>query len=364
MTSKFFISRVGSPALAAVLITVLICLPAAGQSGRNKKPGLPEKPQKGQPAQSPPATVAGKPTPTPTPTNTPSPDDNSGDEVIRVAANLVSIPTSVVDTGGKTVDDLKLEDFQLEVDGQNRTIAELVRADTPVRMALLFDNSSSVSNAREFEKQAATRFFRRVLRKQDQAAIYTVSTSTTLIQSLTGDTKSLVQAIDGIGKPEGATAILDGVVMAADYLVRKPGRRVIVIVSDGDDTSSDIRFEDAVQIAQAADCQIYVVQTTKIENEARTGNANGSANLRALQAERRMEEFALQTGGTVYAPYSVKDLDPAFTQIAADLASQYILSYYPQDEKYDGRFRQLTVRVANRNDVRVRARKGYYTPRS
>lgn len=354
-------SRVGFFFLALVLL--LAGMPVAGQSGRNKKPTPDPKKGPVRPSRGGDDPLgAANPKPTPTPALDQNSDAN-GDDVIRVASNLVGIPTAVYDNNGEAVDNLTRDDFQLLVDGEPQPISELLRSDTPVRLALLFDNSSSLSYAREFEKQAAIRFFRKVLRTQDQAALYSVATDVTLIQPMTNSVKLLVQGIESFGKPEGATALFDGLVMAADYLKQQQGRRIVVIVSDGDDTISEIPFEKSVQIAQAADCQIYIVQTTKIENAAITGNAGGSANLRALAAERRMEQTAQETGGQVFAPYSTKELDPAFSQIAADLASQYILSYYPQDEKFDGRFRLLTVRLLNGKTFRVRARKGYYTPR-
>ena len=128
---------------------------------------------------------------------------------------------------------------------------------------------------------------------------------------------------------------------------------MIVIVSDGADTISDLDFDSTLRMAQAADCQIYAVQTGLIEN----------ANLRDLAAERRMQEMTAQTGGAVYVPKGTSDLDAAFAQISADLAQQYILSYYPTDDPRDGRFRTISLRVATRTNVRVRARKGYYSPK-
>jgi TonB family protein len=95
-----------------------------------------------------------------------------------------------------------------------------------------------------------------------------------------------------------------------------------------------------------------------------TGQAGGNANMRSLAAERRMQEFAAQTGGAVYSPLAVGDLDAAFSQISADLAQQYILSYYPVDEKQDGRFRAISLRVLSHPNARVRARKGYYASRA
>lgn len=275
-------------------------------------------------------------------------------EIVHINSNLVTVPATVVDDRGKAVTDLKLEDFELRVDGQPKPISEIGHSETPVRMAFLFDNSSSIINVRDFEKHAAVKFFRSVMRPVDQAAIYYIYTVPVLSQPLTGDVQTLVRTIEHFGKPEGATALFDGMAQAAAYLKPQQGRKVIVIISDGADTISDLDFETTLRRVQAADCQVYVVQTGLIEN----------ANVHDLAAERRMQEFAAQTGGAVYTPKGTSDLDVAFAQISADLAQQYVLSYYPADERKDGRFRTLSLRVTSRRDVRVRARKGYYPPKT
>lgn len=277
-------------------------------------------------------------------------DEVDAGDVIRINSNLVTVPATVVDRLGKAVADLRLEDFELRVDGQPRQISELGRNETPVQLVMLFDNSSSLSEAREFEKQAAVRFFRSVIRPVDQAAIYSVSTIPVLEQGFTNNVGSLVRTIEHFGKPEGATALFDTIVMAAAYLQPYQGRKVIVIVSDGADTISDLSFEATLQRTLAADCQVYAVQTGQIEN----------ANLHDLAAERRLETLTGQTGGAVYVPKGNDDLDNAFAQINADLAQQYVLSYYPTDEPRDGRFHTISLRVQTRQGLRVRARKGYY----
>ena len=298
-----------------------------------------------------------QPTPTPAPATTANPTnaEDGGEEIgeediVRVTSNLVTVPASVVDAQGRAVTDLKVEDFELRVDGQPRPISEVSRAETPVQLVLLFDNSSSLSAAREFEKKAAVRFFRSVVRPVDRAAIVSISTVPSIEQHLTPDVSALVRTIERFGKPEGATALFDAVAQSAAYLRPLPGRKVLVIVSDGADTLSELDFNTTLRRVIAADCQVYAVQTGQIEN----------ANLRDLAAERRLQEFAAQTGGAVYVPYDTNDLDRAFAQISADLAQQYILSYYPQDDRHDGRFRTLSVRVKTRPNMRVRARKGYY----
>lgn len=293
---------------------------------------------------------------------TPKKDD---DEVIKVDSALVPIPVSVLDANGRAITNLKLADFELRIDGKQAEIGDLARSETPIRLAMLFDNSSSVRVAREFEKDAAMKFFRQVVRPQkDLAALFSVSTTTRMEQALTRDVSSLVNAIELFPAPEGATALLDGIAGAANYLSDVQGRRVIVIVSDGDDTVSDLTFEQMIRAVQIANCQVYVVKTTDFENYIRTKTRKGNANIRQLTAERRMMELTRQTGGAVYSPIDEDELDRAFAQISAELSQQYILSYYPQDEdEKRGEFREISLSVKTKANASVRTRKGYYVPK-
>jgi Ca-activated chloride channel family protein len=299
---------------------------------------------------------------------TPTPPRSTGDdgEIVKVESTLVPVPVSVIDQTGRSVRDLKLPDFQLMIDGKPVEISEVTRAESPIRLAMLFDNSSSVMTAREFEKDAAIKFFRRVIRPDiDQAALFSVADRTELEQPLTRDTSMLVRAIENFAEPEGATALLDGIITVADYLRDVQGRRVIVIVSDGEDTISDLdtTLEKVVRRLQLANCQVYVVKTKDFENFKRTGVRSGNANIRVLDAERRMQEISAQTGGWVYSPLDEAELNVAFANITAELADQYILSYYPEtDADKGGEFRTITVNV-KRSNLTVRTRKGYYVPK-
>jgi VWFA-related protein len=222
-------------------------------------------------------------------------------------------------------------------------------------MAMLFDNSGSLDFAREFEKHAAIRFFRKVMRPRDEAAIYSIETDSRLVQPLTNNVLRLEQTIAAFGKPEGGTSLFDAILESANYLKPYSGRRVIVIVSDGIETTSrNSEFEPVIQHVLADDCQIYVVQTGLYEG----------ANLRALTAERRMQQLTEQTGGAVFIPKTVEELDAAFDQIAADLSQQYVLSYYPPGDHRDGKMHTLDLKVKARKDLRLRSRKRYYLPRS
>ncbi|MFL6227233.1 MAG: VWA domain-containing protein [Pyrinomonadaceae bacterium] len=364
-----------SPALVllSALLFASLVAPAAlrAQSGRQRpapsaSPTPAQRPRRaepvrdtvdapGQPSSTNAQTQQSTPAPAaaakPSPGATPDPDD---DEVYKVNSNLVPVSANVTDASGHAIADLKLEDFELRVDGQPQTISDISHAETPVRLALLFDNSSSIRPTRELEKKAAINFFRTVIRPVDQAAIFSISTIPTLDQPLTNEVPRLVRTIENYGEVEGSTALFDTIAMAADYLRPQSGRKVMIVVSDGVETTSNLQdFGEMVRRVLASDCQVFVIQTGLSDN----------ANLRDLVAERRMQDLTSYTGGFVNVPKLPSDLEVAFTQIAADLAQQYVLSYYPNDDGRDGRFRVITLRVKSRPNVRVRARRGYYPRR-
>jgi Ca-activated chloride channel homolog len=351
-----------------VFLTIFFAFASSsfGQSGRVKPAETPTpKPKQTRP------NVVYVPTqertiPTSLPQTSPTPkkaDDT--DEIITVDSTLVPIPVSVLDNSGRAVSTLSLADFELRIDGKSAEISELSRSQTPIRLAMLFDNSSSVLIAREFEKDAAIKFFRRIIRpEKDLAALYSVATVTRLEQRFTADVSALTRAIEAFPMPIGATALLDGLIDSATYLREVAGRRVIVIVSDGDDTASDATIDAVLKELQIANAQVYVVKTTDFENYKRTGSRGGNANLRQLAAERRMSEIARQTGGAVYSPLDERELDEAFRQISAELSQQYILSYYPENESDKrGQFRTISLTVKGKANLNVRTRNGYYVPR-
>ncbi|NNE99351.1 MAG: VWA domain-containing protein [Pyrinomonadaceae bacterium] len=351
-----------------VVLTTLVLLLATnifGQSGRVKKKAEKEKTKKTEknvgyvPTQSvkkkTPDTGA-KVSPSPTPTRKPD------DDLINVESALVPIPVSVIDSlSGRAINDLDLKDFELKIDGLVVKIGELFRSESPVRLTMLFDNSSSVTVAREFEQKAGIKFFRQVIRpNKDLAALYSVAGISQLEQPMTKDISALIRSIKSFAKPQGATALHDGIVEASNYLEDYSGRRVIVIVSDGQDTLSDTSFDEMVKIVQESNCQVYIVHTNEFENFKRTGSRDGSANIRGLAAERRMKTLANETGGAVYSPIDERELDAAFARISAELSQQYVLGYYPEEELKDGRFRTIDLQIKTRKNLTVRSRKGYY----
>lgn len=342
-------------------------LVAFAQSGRNKKTAEAE-PKRSRPTIDLPDSRQAIVKPTPPAAAPPKQNEpESDDEVITVDSTLVPIPASVTDQNGNAVGNLRAEDFELRVAGEIQPVTEISRAETPVRLAMLFDNSSSVSVAREFEIDAAVKFFKKVLRPdKDQAALYSISHPSRRVLKLTSDKNVLIRAIEGFPPPAGATALFDAIVMASQYLNEvTDGRRVIVIVSDGADTISEItEFSQVLRETLLANCQIYVVKTTDFENLKRTGRRGGSANLFDPVADNRMKTLAAQTGGSVYAPLDERELERAFARIAAELSEQYVLNYYPTDTKPDGSFKQIDLAIKSNKNLTVRTRKGYYVPKS
>jgi len=289
------------------------------------------------------------------------------EEVIRINSDLVNV---VVTVGGKSSNgplDLKQDDFEILEDGAPQEIANFARdADQPLKMVMLFDTSLSVTQRLNFERRAAARFFERIIRPQDRAAIFSVSTDVIVLQDFTNKIPLLIDATRQL-KAQGATSLYDGVFLASDYFKNAEGRRVIVIVSDGGDTTSGKGLLEALTQAQKSDAVIFAVFT---------GSQWPSQNLRDLAAERALETLTRETGGEVLRAkvqggsqpgdeadeLSLKELDRAFTSLADQLRTQYVLGFFSTNEKRDGSFRKLAIRI-KKTDYNARARSGYYAPK-
>jgi Ca-activated chloride channel family protein len=287
------------------------------------------------------------------------------EEIIRINSGLVSIPVTVTDGEGKQVLGLSPTDFILNIDGQDTEIDEFATAESPAKMAFLLDNSSSVISARNFERRASARFLQTVLRPgTDAAALFSVSTEWKIEQPLVSDVSRLVRAVERMPPPIGATALLDAIMGAVEFLKGEDGRKVIVIISDGEDTVSDTPFNDLLRTLQSTSIQLFVIKTTAYENFKRTGSRVISENIRQLTAERRIQDMVRQTGGESFSPVDDQELESAFQAIALELRRQYVLGYYPGTES-EGTigFRRIAVRLRDGTDYKIRTRAGYLGPR-
>jgi Ca-activated chloride channel family protein len=307
---------------------------------------------------------AQKPAPTPatiqSPKKTESPPAQEQDEVIKINSSLVAVPVSVTDVSGEPVRNLGAEDFQIEEEGKSQQVVALGEpGKTPVELTLLFDVSGSVYERFQFQQQAASRFLREVLKPNDAASIFTIGLRPKLVRPRVVGVDNAVAAALAVNPTKEATAFFDTVVEAAQYLGKtaEPGsRRVIVVISDGEDTVSDnYRLGDALKELQRADCLFYSI------------NPSGPSihlNKISIKGHDGMVSLASATGGAAFLPDGDAALDKVFRQIAAELQAQYLLGYYAPDERADGAFRRITVRVPKRPDLRVRARQGYYAPKA
>lgn len=346
--------------VAMAIALMLFSIPGAvtSQSGRAQLPdSKKQKPEK-PPATQPPPKIR-------LPENQPR-DNRPGEDTIRINSDLVTVVTTVSTNSMVDPTPLKLEDFEVFEDGVRQEIANFARdSEQPIQLVMLFDASLSVAQKLDFERKAIIRFFERVLRPQDRAALFAVSTEVTVLQDFTGRGPQLIQAAKQL-KAQGATSLYDGVFLAAEYLKPAEGRRVMVIVSDGSDTTSQKGLLAALEKAQQADTMIYAVYT---------GNFGISQNLRDLAGERALETLTGETGGELFRPratpgsqteevdeQSLRELDRAFASLSDQLRTQYVLGFFSSNDKRDGSFRKLTVRV-KKNGLQARARAGYYAPK-
>jgi Ca-activated chloride channel family protein len=324
------------------------------------------------------------------PTPTPKPPEQEVLDVVRVTSNLVMVPVSVTDSAGNAVQGLTKTDFRLIEEGKQQEISDIGDPEqVPLAIALLFDVSSSVSQKGFFVSQqnAAAAFLKLVMKPSDKAAIFTITDKPTMVQPLaSAETSAAKMLTIPAATTPVPTAFYDAVNAAAKYLTdNAPSnhRRVIVVLSDGDDNFSEQIRELSVAEARAQQngqpifagtraglqdrhrraiqsVQQNVQRADAIFYSVNPGGPSVKLNQISMRAELGMESIAATTGGTAFVPESDKDLDRVFRQVAAELRGQYLLQYYANQESAPNQFRRIEVQVPARGDVRVRARQGYY----
>ena len=307
----------------------------------------------------------------PAPEQTPAQTGKQGTIVRNV--NLVDVLFSVVTKREKLVTDLNKEDFKVFDDGVQQEISAFSQpTDLPLRIGMVLDTSNSIRDRLKFEQDAAIDFLFNALRRgRDQAFLMTFDDGPQVIKGFTGDGGELRDTILK-QRAGGGTSLYDAVYAASQELLTKsplpPGpntdvRRVLVVISDGDDNSSSRSRGAAVEMAQRAGVIIYSISTStewvNIDDE-RDPAKRISRKYEKGEGDRVLEQLALETGGRAFFPYRVDDLGQSFLDIGDELRHQYALAYSPGNRAPDGRFHTIRIQVA-RKDVVVRARKGYYS---
>lgn len=283
-----------------------------------------------------------------------NPEDDRNRIVLDVAR--VNMLYTVSDKKGRFVTDLTRDDFQIVESKREQKILEFTaESDLPLRLGILVDSSNSIRDRFRFQQEAAIEFINQVVRpRQDKAVIVSFDSAAELVADLTGDTDVLSKAIRGL-RPGGGTAMFDAMFFACrDKLMqdqpRHKFRRAMIVLGDGDDNASRYTRDQALEMAQKADVVVYAISTnnTKIDRDG----------------DKILRYFADETGGVAFFPFKVQDLSQSFENISNELRHQYNVLYRPDPLKTDGLYHKVDIKVKGRKELVVRARKGYYAPKS
>jgi Ca-activated chloride channel family protein len=299
------------------------------------------------------------------------PADSQGDEGVQLGAELVNVPFNATDKKGRPIVDLRKDEVQVLEDGKAQEIFSFERQlETPLTISLLIDTSGSQEATIGIERDAALRFFQKVLRPdRDLGSVITFSKDVVLEQELTNNLSALdrglararVSPASAFGRggtaptnPQaGGTSMFDAVYLAADEVLRREaGRRVIILVTDGVDTTSSYNKAAAIERAWRSEVIVYCVAIGDPNYQLATGV---------------LGDLSKETGGRTFTPRGNEDLDKAFEEIQNDLRQQYVVSYTPSNAAHDNTFRKIEVRVAEsepHKDLKLRYRRGYYAPKA
>ena len=273
---------------------------------------------------------------------------------LRVNVDLVNVLFTVTEGNGRLIANLNKEDFLVEEDGKKQQISYFSREVTlPLTLAILIDTSPSVQTILEIEKQTAVEFLSEVLHKEDLALVMNFDRSVSLLQDFTSDIRRLRKAIQSVAIGSG-TSVHDAVFLAADEKLKpETGRKAIILISDGGDTTSKLKIREAIEAAQRADVIIYAISNRSGIPMFGLGGDDGT-----------LKRYAEATGGKAFFPSKAQDFKKAFDAIQEELRSQYIITYNSTNTLKDGTYRLLKIGVPNNKNLKVRAKKGYYAAKS
>lgn len=278
----------------------------------------------------------------------------------RVDVKLVSVFVTVTDDRGAPVSTLKKEDFEVREDGIEQKLAVFDRESAlPLSIVLAIDASLSTHKDLKLELGAARAFAHSVLRPQDGLALFQF---TEVVDEMVPFTSDLRRVDQGIARVHSgaATALYDAIFLGSQALMRRQGRKVLVVITDGGDTVSRVDYHDALREAQQADALMYSIIMVPIESSA--GRNTGG--------EHALIQMSEDTGGKYYYADTPQQIDRAFRRIGDELRTQYLLGYYPRQRLSDSDFRRIQVKVTPPADadfslpLHTRHRAGYYTSKA
>ena len=305
------------------------------------------------------------------------------DDVIKLRAVEVLLNIAVSDDYGHQVVDLRKDDFIIAEDGQRQDISTFQTSVVPVNVILLLDASGSVINELSSIRDAAVHFVEH-LGPEDKVSIFEFHTKVEVIQDWTSNLDDLKHAImwrfrpGPIPKAGGNTSLYDAIYLASDEkLATVTGRKAIIILTDGDDTSSKVTYEQALAALIRSDAVVYVVSKAqamieqlkpyrgKVSRILGGGTAQQADWMisRLEQAENLMKNISMRTGGELYSPLKDEELKGVYGQVAHELKSQYILTYISKNDTRDGKLRHIRVYMS-KPGLTPRTRDSYYAPRN
>ena len=279
-------------------------------------------------------------------------------QTFRAGVELVSLSVTVTDRAGKYVTDLQEKDFQIFEDGVHQELRFFDRSNLPLALSLLLDTSASMEGKLEVAQEAAVAFARR-LRPEDLAELIDFDSRVEVLQPFTSDSAALERAIRSTTYG-GSTSLYNALYVALKEMRKVPAeeggpvhRQAVVLLSDGEDTSSLVSFDQVLDVARRSNTVIYAIALRSPEELAAPG---------FREADFALRELTRHTGGRVFFTPKVEELQGLYDQISEELSSQYLLGYTSSNQRRDGSWRRIVVRV-NRADVTARTKQGYYAPR-
>ena len=292
---------------------------------------------------------------------------------IPITVNLVDVLFTVLDRRNKLVPDLGQNDFKVLDDNVPQDIRYFSRqSDLPLRIGMLLDTSNSIRDRLKFEQDAANNFLYSVLRRnKDEAFVMTFDDEPEVLQGFTGDTGSLRDKILRT-RAGGGTAVYDAIYDACtkelNHPPRPPGdqpdvvRRVMILISDGDDNLSSHTRAEAIEMAQRTSVVIYTISTSTqwVTLDDPSKEHTGNRKYHLTEGDKVLQDLSDETGGRAFYPYHVDDLDQSFQDIGDELRNQYSIAYNPTNHAVDGRYHKIKIDTPDHKGYQVRARRGYY----
>jgi Ca-activated chloride channel family protein len=292
---------------------------------------------------------------------------------ITTVVNLVDVLFTVLDRRNKLVPDLEKDNFKIWDDKSPQSIRYFSRqTDLPLRIGLLMDTSNSIRDRLKFEQDAATSFLFSVIRhNKDQAFVMTFDDEPNILQTFTDDAGRLRDEIVNT-RAGGGTAVYDAIYVACakelSHPPRPPGdqpdvvRRVMILISDGDDNLSNHTRAEAIEMAQRTSVVIYTISTSTQWIQLSQTNPSKLADRKThlTEGDQILRDLAEETGGRAFFPYHVDDLDQSFQDIGDELRNQYSIAYNPTNGTLDGKYHKIRIEVPDHKGYQVRARRGYF----